>query len=537
MPVWHNRDEPYSLLFTRKPAPKLGRTYDKVWSREFPGSAGAIMTTNSMNAPAAVQPPGKHPRGLYTLFFTEMWERFSYYGMRALLVLFMVDSVRGGMGMKDETATAIYGLYTAAVYLMSLPGGWLADRLWGAQRAVWYGGIIIALGHFTLAIPTKETFYLGLIFVVVGSGILKPNMSALVGELYPEGGTRRDAGFTIFYMGVNLGAFIGPWVCSTLGEKVNWHYGFGAAGMGMVIGLIQFRLTRQLLGEAGLQRAVKKPLHVVERAGLVLAVSALILGIGFAMAGLVHIDPIALAKAMSAVVVGIALCYFVYVLGFMGLNRVEKERVGVIAILFLVSAVFWSGFEQAGSSFSLFAERFTRRQIGSFEVPAGWFQMLGPVFIITFAPMFAALWVRLAGKNLDPSIPVKFALGLLFLALGFLVMAGAAGLVAAGHKVMPVWLMTTYLLHTFGELCLSPVGLSSVTKLAPRRLVGQMMGTWFLATSLGNLLAGLLAGEFSADTLTHWSSLYLQICILPVAAGVLLITFAKPIKRLMVGVN
>jgi POT family proton-dependent oligopeptide transporter len=196
----------------------------------------------------------RHPRGLYTLFFTEMWERFSYYGMRALLVLFMVDKVRGGMGMDDKTATSIYGLYTAAVYLMSLPGGWLADRILGAQRAVWYGGMIIALGHFTLAIPRNETFYLGLVFVVIGSGILKPNMSSMVAELYPEGGARRDAGFTIFYMGVNLGAFIGPLVCSTLGEKINWHYGFGAAGVGMVLGLIQFRWSRRMLGSAGLQR-------------------------------------------------------------------------------------------------------------------------------------------------------------------------------------------------------------------------------------------------------------------------------------------
>src|ERR1017187_5845643 len=201
-----------------------------------------------------------HPRGLYTLFFTEMWERFSYYGMRALLVLFMVDKVRGGMGMDDKTATSIYGLYTAAVYLMSLPGGWLADRILGAQRAVWYGGIIIALGHFTLAIPCNTTFYLGLVIVVVGSGILKPNMSAMVAELYPEGGARRDSGFTIFYMGVNLGAFIGPLVCSTLGEKINWHYGFGAAGVGMVLGLIQFRLSRRMRGSGGFQRGNRSTL-------------------------------------------------------------------------------------------------------------------------------------------------------------------------------------------------------------------------------------------------------------------------------------
>src|SRR6478736_741128 len=216
-------------------------------------------------SPVTATPTG-HPRGLYTLFFTEMWERFSYYGMRALLVLFMVDAVqKGGMGMDDKLATAIYGLYTAAVYLMSLPGGWLADRLWGAQRAVWYGGIVIALGHFTLALPGTQTFYLGLVFVVVGSGILKPNMSGLVADLYPEGGSRRDAGFTIFYMGVNLGAFIGPMVCGWLATKMGWHWGFGAAGVGMVLGLIQFKLSRRLLGTAGVHRGNDQPLHVGEK--------------------------------------------------------------------------------------------------------------------------------------------------------------------------------------------------------------------------------------------------------------------------------
>ena len=477
----------------------------------------------------------KHPRGLRTLFFTEMWERFSYYGMRALLVLFMVDKVRGGLGMDDKTATAIYGLYTAAVYLMSLPGGWLADRILGAQRAVWYGGIIIALGHFTLAIPRTETFYLGLIFVVVGSGMLKPNMSAMVAELYPEGGARRDAGFTIFYMGVNLGAFIGPLICSTLGEKINWHYGFGAAGVGMVLGLVQFRLSRGLLGSAGLQRGNDRPLNAVECYGLMAVIAAAVAVVGLSMSGALKLNPIAMAQGMTTVILGIGVLYFVSVFLFCGLNKVEKERVAVILVLFLASALFWSGFEQAGSSFNLFAERMTNRHWLGIEIPAGWYQALGPVFIIAFAPVFASLWVRLARRNLDPSIPVKFAFGLLLLAAGFLVMAGAAKVVVAGNQAAPTWLVTTYLLHTFGELCLSPVGLSSVTKLAPRKLVGQMMGVWFLATSLGNLLAGLLASEFNADNTGGWPALYLKITILPVIAGVLLILLSRPVKRLMTG--
>jgi POT family proton-dependent oligopeptide transporter len=483
-------------------------------------------------APTAVG----HPRGLYTLFFAEMWERFSYYGMRALLVLFMVDKVRGGLGMDDKTATAIYGLYGATVYLMALPGGWLGDRLWGAQRAVWFGGIIIALGHFTLALPTVQTFYLGLILVVIGSGILKPNMSNMVGELYPEGGTRRDAGFTIFYMGVNLGAFIGPMVCGWLAVKMGWHWGFGAAGVGMVLGLIVFRTTRGLLGGAGVERGNPNPLHLLEWIGIGVSLFVLAVVVALGVTGVMPISAEKLAEAMAVIILVVAVAHFTVVFFCCGLTKVEIQRVGVILVLFVASALFWAGFEQAGSSFNLFAERNTVRDFG-FEIPAAWFQSLGPIFIIIFAPLFAWLWVWLARRHLDPSIPVKFAFGLLFLALGFVVMAGAAKIVASGAKALPTWLIMTYLVHTFGELCLSPVGLSSVTKLAPRKLVGQMMGVWFLATSFGNLLAGLLAGGFKEDNVAAWPTLYLKITILPIIAGVILIVCAKPIKRLMEGVK
>jgi POT family proton-dependent oligopeptide transporter len=481
-------------------------------------------------------PSPQHPRGLSTLFFTEMWERFSFYGMRALLVLFMVDTVAtGGLGLTDKTATAIYGLYTAGVYLMALPGGWLADRLWGAQRAVWIGGIIIALGHFTLALPMTQTFYLGLGLVVIGSGTLKPNMSTLVAELYPEGGARRDAGFTIFYMGINLGAFIGPLVCGGLAVGLGWHYGFGAAGVGMVLGLIQFKLSRQHLGTAGTQRSNPNPLRPAERVGLSGGGGAIVLTVALGLAGLIPFNPVRLAQGMAYVILAIAVLYFAAVFLCFGLDKREKERVAVILVLFLTSALFWAGFEQAGSSFNLFAERYTERRWFNFEIPAPWFQALGPIFIVTCAPLFAWLWVRLARRNLDPSIPVKFAGGLLLLAAGFLVMAGAAKIVADGNKAWPSWLILTYLVHTFGELCLSPVGLSSVTKLAPRRLAGQMMGIWFLASSLGNLIAGLLAGEFKSDALDRWPGLYLKLTILPIIAGVLLLLMAKPIKRLMIG--
>ncbi|MBB5353151.1 POT family proton-dependent oligopeptide transporter [Haloferula luteola] len=477
----------------------------------------------------------RHPRGLMTLFFTEMWERFSYYGMRALLVLFMVDAVRsGGMGLDDKTATAIYGLYTAVVYLMSLPGGWLGDRLLGARRTVSYAALLITLGHFTLAVPTTQAFYLGLVFVAVGSGFLKTNMSTLVADLYPEGGTRRDAGFTLFYMGVNLGAFLGPLACGKLAAVWGWHAGFAAAGVGMVFGWIQFHFTRHHLKDAGEHPSHPGPLHLLERTGAIgltgLALAILILG----LTGRVTPDPIAIAQSASYLITGIAAAYFAYLFFFAGLDRSEKGRIGMILLLFLSSALFWAGFEQAGSSFSLFAERFTLREFSFLDepIPAAWFQSLGPIMVIAFAPLFAALWIGLSRHRLNPSIPVKFGIALLLLAAGFLVMRGAASRLLIHGQVMPTWLIATFLLHTFGELCLSPVGLSSVTQLAPRRLVGQMMGVWFLATSLGNLLAGLLAGEFHEDTVAHWPALYLQCSIFPVAAGVLLIVFARKLRRL-----
>ena len=480
--------------------------------------------------------PTSHPRGLYTLFFTEMWERLSYYGMRALLILFMVDSARGGMGLDDKTASSIYGLYTAGVYLAALPGGWLADRLLGAQNAVWYGGLIIAAGHFTLAIPRPEAFFAGLILVVIGTGLLKPNVSAIVGELYPEGGARRDAGFSLFYMGINLGAFIGPFVCGTLGEKYNWHFGFGSAGVGMVLGLVQYRILRKSLGSAGAHRGKSGGLNPREKLVFLgsVGVMAVIMLLGFTR--IMRFNPIAIAGGSSAVLVGVAVLFFGVVFVRGQLSRPERLRVSVIVIICVAAALFWAGFEQAGSSFNLFAERYTQRQFG-FEIPTSWFQSLGPIFVITLAPVMAALWVRLGRKNLDPSLPMKFGLGLLLLALGFAVMAGAAVFVARGQKVLPTWLTLTYLLHTFGELCVSPVGLSSVTKLAPKHLTGQMMGAWFLATSLGNLIAGRIAGEFDPSAVAQMPGRFLQMVILPAAVALVIIALRKPIRNMMGGVH
>jgi POT family proton-dependent oligopeptide transporter len=463
-----------------------------------------------------------------------MWERLSYYGMRALLVLFMTDSVRGGMGLTDKVAGSIYGLYTAGVYLAALPGGWLADRILGAQRAVWYGGIIIAAGHFTLAIPKTETFFLGLVLVVIGTGLLKPNVSAVVGDLYPEGGARRDAGFSIYYMGINLGAFIGPLVCGALGERRNWHYGFAAAGVGMVLGLIQYQLSKKLLGTAGLHPGHAGGVTRMQKLFVLVSISVLAAAVIGGMTGAIKFDPVALARGTTVLLVSVAILYFGFVFFFSGLDSTGRKRVGLIAILCLAAALFWAGFEQAGSSLNLFAERYTLRKIGG-EIPASWFQALGPIFVITLAPVMAVIWVRLARRNLDPSLPMKFGLGLILLGSGFLVMAGAAVFVARGQKVWPTWLITTYLLHTFGELCVSPVGLSSVTKLAPRQLVGQMMGAWFLASSFGNLIAGRIAGEFDPNALHEMPGRFLQMVILPVSVGAVLILLARPIKKLMAG--
>ncbi|MBT3479816.1 MAG: peptide MFS transporter [Opitutales bacterium] len=478
-----------------------------------------------------------HPAGLSTLFFTELWERFSYYGMRALLVLFMVDAVKtGGMGLDDKTASSIYGLYTAFVYLAALPGGWIADRLLGAQRSVWVGGLIIAAGHFTLAIPSTAAFFVGLVLVVIGTGFLKPNISAIVGQLYPEGGARRDAGFTIFYMGINMGAFLGPLICSYLGEQVNWHAGFGVAGVGMLAGVIQYKFSVGRLGDAGLHSsAPKREGGGIDKAWYPViggfSVVALLVVLG--LSGVIKFNALALAQNTTFVIVGLAVAFFVYIFAFGKLNPTERKHTIVIVVLFVASAVFWSGFEQAGSSLNLFADRHTDRFVFGFEIPAGWFQSLNPFYIVVFAPIFATFWVGLARKRMDPSMPAKFAIGMVILGLGFLVMVGAANLVTDGGQAGPYWLILTYLLHTMGELCLSPVGLSSVTKLAPKRFVGQMMGIWFLATSLGNLMAGLMAGRFNPESLNEMPGLFMQIVLTSVGGGLLLLLFTKPIKKLI----
>ncbi len=480
-----------------------------------------------------------HPRGLATLFFTEMWERFTYYGMRALLVLFLVAAVgSGGFGLDDKTATAIYGLYTASVYLFGLPGGWIADRLIGARRAVLVGGLSIVAGNSVLALSASPAaFYIGLIIIVIGVGLLKPNVSAMVAELYPEGGARLDAGFTLFYIGINVGSFLGPIVTGLAQDRFGPRAGFGAAAVFMGVGVLQYVLTRRHLGLSGLHdRGALPPLErarLWRRVGVAGAV--LVLGVAACALGWLPLDAVVLAHYTAALIVGMAVLYFAFYFLAGKLTREESRHGVVLVVLFLGSAAFWAGYEQAGSSLNLFAERYTDRLITSlhFVIPAEWFQSLNPFYIVVFAPGFAWAWVALARRNLDPSVPAKFAIGVILMGSGFLIMVAASTIVAGGSKVSPNWLIFTYLLHTFGELCLSPVGLSFFTKLSPKRYVGQMMGMFFLSLSLGNLAAGIIAGEFNADDVAAMPGQYLHIVYFSVGLGLVLLILSRPVKRLM----
>ena len=484
-----------------------------------------------------------HPRGLATLFFTEMWERFSYYGMRAILVLSMVAMVEGenpGLGITKEVALAIYGLYTASVYLSGLPGGWIADRLIGQRNAVFWGGVVIATGHFTMAINTQASFFIGLVLIALGTGLLKPNVSALVGGLYADAeSARKDAGYSMFYMGINLGSFIGKLLCGWLGEKVGWHWGFGAAGVFMVAGLIQYKLTEHHLGSLGLTAVSSGNAASDARTrrfgwtavGLFLAGAVAV--IAAALTGALVLNPQAIAKSSGVFIVLLAMASFGWLLLFGGLTVIERQRVGVVIVLFVGAALFWSGFEQAGSSFTLFAKEHTDRVVLGWEMPASWIQAVNPLLIVILSPFFAALWVTLPKRNLTPSTPLKFALGLLQLSIGFAVLAWASVYVAAGEKVAPTWLLLTYLFHTMGELCLSPVGLAAVNKLSPARYQGMMFGMWFTASALGKLIAGLLAGHLAQDDVAGMSGRFQFVFFTAAGAGVFMLLLAKPVQRLM----
>lgn len=494
-----------------------------------------------------------HPRGLSTLFFTELWERFSYYGMKAMLFLFITSEImegpQSGLGINETDGGAISGLYNSFVYLLALPGGWFADRLIGQRKAVLWGGIVIALGHFSMALTTADVgfFYAGLILIIIGTGLLKPNISTMVGELYGNDmGARRDAGFSIFYMAINIGAFAAPLACGAVRQRFGWHWAFGLAGIGMTFGCIWYIFDQKALGDAGVEPKSSLEERPREKRMALYGLAATLGFIGVLAAG--HLGGLfTLTWTGAADVVGYATLIVValflgYVAYFTGLSWPETKKVLVIGILFVAIAIFWSGFEQASTSLNVFAQDFTDRMLGSWELPTEFLQAVGPLFIIALAPLFGALWIRLAARNLNPSIPMKFALGMLQLSLAFLVLMFAAGL-AGGRavdvafegeqgKVRPTWLCLTYLLFTTGELCVSPVGLSTITKLSPPKFTSQMMGIWFIGAALGNLIAGRVGGLI--ENQPH-QAIFRTVAIIVGAAGIVLLVFTPIIQKRMMG--
>ncbi len=493
-----------------------------------------------------------HPVGLRTLFLTEMWERFSYYGLRPLLVLFMSAAILdGGFGFTRTEASAIVGIYAGSVYLASLPGGWIADRWLGLRRAIWWGALFITLGHLSIGISGmagqdtagKTAFFAGLALIVIGTGLLKPNISAIVGDLYPDGGARRDAGFSIFYMGINTGAFLGQIITGYLGEAVGWHWGFGAAGVGMLLGLVTFTaMAPKTLGNLGTDIVrLADPAAQARREGMVRNVAlgslALIVALFAAGAmGLFRFDPVAITRYMIGAQVLLAGIFFAVVMADKENSSQERKQIIVIVVLFIFAAIFWGAFEQAPTSLNLFARDFTDRTFGSFEMPATWFQPINSFFIIALAPLFAVLWEKMAKSGKELSSPAKFAAGLAFAGVGFaLMIIPANAIVESGGllKVAPWWLVGSYFLQTAGELCLSPVGLSSMTKLSPRKYVGQMMGIWFIAASLGNLIAGLVGGQVDPEALEQTPALFTWTAIALFASALILTLMIKPISRML----
>ncbi len=474
-----------------------------------------------------------HPRGLATLFFTEMWERFSYYGMRALLILFMIAPVaNGGLGFSVAKASAIYGLYTSSVWLLSLPGGYLADRFFGAQKAVLYGGILISIGQFCLITRSSSMFYLGLVLIVFGTGLLKPNVSSIVGMLYPPGDHRRDAGFSIFYMGINLGAFIAPLICGWVGQRVDWRWGFGLAGLGMAAGVVQFIFqSPRYLGDKGAKPPNPASSGTALRIGAMTAAFVAALSAVILISG-IELTPKLIFNAFGIGLLIVTILVFSWLLFAPGFSALERKRSAATLVLFLAACLFWSAFEQAGSSLTLFAERSSKKNLLGFDFPASWFQAVQPIAIIILAPIFAWIWLKL-GKY-EPSSPAKFAIGLFTAGLGFLLLVPAAQLAGTAGQVSPMWLVGTYVLHTIGELSLSPVGLSAMTKLAPARVAGMMMGVWFMSISIGSYLGAQAASLYESLPVP---TLFGYVAGFAFVATVILVILIKPTVRLMSGVK
>lgn len=481
--------------------------------------------------------PQNHPRGIYPLFLTEMWERMSFYGIKVLLVLYMVDKSRGGKGFSDEEAVAIFGLYSALVYISALPGGWVGDRLLGAKSSVWWGGVVIALGHVLLAFDHDAPFYSGLILIALGSGLLKPNISVMVAELYPEGGGRRDAGFTLLYMGINLGTLIGQIVCSNLGEHWGWKWGFSAAAVGMFLGLMQFKLSHKDLAKVGLWQP--QPGQNIRRDWLLLIASLAAIAVmtGLCATGAVPFDAVLIAGYASFAIAAIAILFFAWVFLCAKLTSIEAKRMGVNVILFVAAVLFFAGFAQGGTSFTLFAERYTIREFGGFTLAAGMFQALNPIMVVIFSPLLVMLWGIFARRKSEPLLATKFAAGLMLMAVGFMVASIAAERALAHGLVWPLWLVSIHFFITLGELCISPVGLSAVTKLAPQRLASRMMGVWFLAASLGYLLSGILAGKVTGKLVSQMPERFFHVFLATAMIAIILFLCGRSIQRLMPGIK
>ena len=492
-----------------------------------------------------------HPAGLSTLFFTEMWERFSYYGLRANLILYMTaPAAIGGLAWGVEKAGPILGTYAASAYLMSMPGGWVADRVLGLRRSVFWGGVLIMCGQISLAMLNSAVFFFpGLILVALGTGMLKPNVSALVGQLYGEKDARRDAGFSIYYMGINIGATASPIICGWLAQgegfqhllirwgidpATSWHWGFGFGAFGMALGLLQYVLTGNRLGNAGLTvlgASTAETLASGRRRfflgiGGVLVLIAILAGLS--RAGVITITPTGVSHAMDYVLVAVVVGFFAWLFMAGEWTPDERRRLIVIMVLFLGALIFWSAFEQAASTLNLFAARQTRNTILGLSYPASWLQSVNAILIILLAPVAGWVWLKLGPR--DPSSPAKFSMGLFFLGMGFAVMILAAMAASSGQKVSPLWLVLTYLCHTVGELCLSPVGLSAMTRLAPARVTGLMMGVWFLASSVGNKIAGTVAGLYESFTLP---TIFGTVTAIALFFALVMALLVRPIKRMM----
>ena len=478
-----------------------------------------------------------HPRGLFVLFFAEMWERFSYYGMRALLIFYLVQHWL----YSDSEASVIYGAYTALVYITPVIGGYLADRYLGQRKAVLFGAVLLTFGHFMMAFegtgtgqdsPAINIFWLALSFIIVGSGFLKANISVIVGQLYPRTDIRRDPAYTIFYMGINLGAALGSIIAGYLGQTYGWKYGFGAAGVGMLLGLIVFIIGKPSLlgrGESRDPARLKQKVAGIPFEWLLYALS-------FAGVGLVWvlIQYQSLVGGLLAVVGAVLVGYILYTSVFK-LPKQDRDRIFAALYLIFGSILFWALFEQAGSSLNLFTDRSVDRHLLGFDVPASMFQSINSIYIILLAPVFAILWTFLARRGLEPSTPAKFGLGVIQLGAGFLVLVAGASAAGTGNLTPVIFIFLIYLLHTTGELCLSPVGLSAMNRLAPAHLAGLIMGTWFFATAAGNFAAGLIASVAGAENAgpDQVIDVYSRVGWIAVGVGVGMIVIAPLVKKLM----